>query len=211
MLARFSLTGLVTWLVAQPALAHHPLGGALPETFAHGFLSGIGHPMIGFDHLAFVVAVGISAALIGLRWIGPAAFIGATLLGCMLLIGGVTLPAAEIIIAGSVAAIGYLILSGRTLGTTGTVALFALAGLFHGWAYGGAIVGAETGVLGAYLLGLGFIQYAVAIAAGLLATRFGAITSALDIRPRLAGAVVAGIGTTFLVEHIEALVFPGVM
>ena len=29
------------------AFAHHPLGGAAPETMLHGFLSGVGHPIIG--------------------------------------------------------------------------------------------------------------------------------------------------------------------
>ena len=41
------------------AFAHHPLGGAAPETMLHGFLSGVGHPLIGFDHLAFVFAIGV--------------------------------------------------------------------------------------------------------------------------------------------------------
>ena len=46
---------------------------------------------------------------------------------------------------------GGLIASGRTLGTPAWLALFALAGLFHGYAYGEAIVGAESTPLGAYL------------------------------------------------------------
>ena len=34
-------------LSATFALAHHPMGGALPQTLWHGLLSGIGHPVIG--------------------------------------------------------------------------------------------------------------------------------------------------------------------
>ena len=45
-------------LTATPALAHHPLAGAPMETFTHGMLSGIGHPILGFDHLFFIIAVG---------------------------------------------------------------------------------------------------------------------------------------------------------
>ena len=37
--------------------------------------------------------------------------------------------------------------------------LFAVAGLFHGYAYGEAIVGAETAPLAAYFLGFALIQF----------------------------------------------------
>ena len=36
--------------------------------FGQGLLSGVGHPVIGVDHFAFVVAVGITAALAGRLW-----------------------------------------------------------------------------------------------------------------------------------------------
>jgi urease accessory protein len=43
--------------------------------------------------------------------------------------------------------------------------LFAAAGLFHGYALGESIVGAESSPLGAYLAGLLAIQTLIAIAA----------------------------------------------
>jgi hypothetical protein len=46
----------------SPAFAHHALGGKLPATAWEGFLSGLAHPVIGLDHLAFVVAIGLVAA-----------------------------------------------------------------------------------------------------------------------------------------------------
>ena len=46
------------FFAAEPALAHHVMGGRMPATFGQGFLSGLGHPVIGLDHLAAVVAVG---------------------------------------------------------------------------------------------------------------------------------------------------------
>ena len=61
---RFTKTiglSLATLLAATPALAHHPMGGEVPQTFWHGLLSGFGHPVIGIDHLAFVVAIGLAA------------------------------------------------------------------------------------------------------------------------------------------------------
>lgn len=50
-------------LLAEPALAHHVMGGRMPATFGDGLLSGLGHPVIGLDHFAAVVAVGCIAVL----------------------------------------------------------------------------------------------------------------------------------------------------
>ena len=54
----------------EPALAHHPMGGRMPATFTDGLLSGLGHPIIGLDHLAAVLAIGCLAARIApaSRW-----------------------------------------------------------------------------------------------------------------------------------------------
>jgi len=49
-------------LSGAPAYAHHLMGGRTPATFAEGMLSGLGHPVIGLDHFAAVVAVGCLAA-----------------------------------------------------------------------------------------------------------------------------------------------------
>ena len=43
------------------AHAHHVMGGQTPATFVQGLLSGFGHPIIGIDHLAFIVAMGVAA------------------------------------------------------------------------------------------------------------------------------------------------------
>ena len=203
------LSSLGTALLAAPALAHHPLGGETPQTFGHGLLSGLGHPMIGFDHLAFIIAVGIAATLVGRQLLGSAAFIAATLAGVLLQVVGITLPAAEIVIAASIAFLGVSILSGRLLSVPATFGTFAVAGIFHGWAYGAAIIGAEAGVLGSYLLGLGLVQFAIATGAGFIVNQVWQAASTADLRPRLAGAVVAGVGLTFLIENLEAVLFPG--
>ena len=74
-LQRVALLGMLAVAMAAPAAAHHPLGGGTPTTAWHGLLSGIGHPVIGFDHLAFIIAVGIASAFVGLRYIAPAIFV----------------------------------------------------------------------------------------------------------------------------------------
>lgn len=202
------LFGFGLALIAMPALAHHPLGGATPDTFLSGLLSGLGHPMIGFDHLAFVIAVGISAALIGRQLLGASAFIAATLMGVLVQLGGFTLPLAELVIGASIALLGFVILSGRALSSKAALTTFTIAGLFHGWAYGAAIIGADAGILGSYLLGIGLIQFTIALGAGFVVTQLWQVATATDLRPRLAGAVVAGIGLTFFIETLEAAIFP---
>lgn len=191
---------------ASPALAHHAMGGQLPDTLASGLLSGLGHPVIGIDHLAFVVAAGLAAAFTGHRLLSPLAFVAATLAGCLLQVAGTALPAAEFVIALSVVAIGAVVLSGRSIGSPALLGLFALAGLFHGWAYGGSITGAEPTPLIAYLVGFSAIQYGIVVGVGQLAVRLWNAAGPDAIRPRLAGAVVAGIGLTFLMEHVESLI-----
>ncbi len=205
-LATLPILGLLA-LSASPSAAHHPMGGALPATFWHGLLSGFGHPVIGFDHFAFIVAVGLVAAFAARRYATPLAFVVATVGGCLLQVAGIALPLAEIAITGSVVLLGGIALFGRRLALAPLLVLFAGAGLFHGWAYGEAIVGAETTPLLAYLLGFALIQYA--IAAGVVwATRaLWKAEAASALQPRLAGALVAGIGLAFLVETLEGMIF----
>ena len=206
---RAALLGILAVALAVPAAAHHPLGGGTPMTAWHGFLSGIGHPVIGFDHLAFVVAVGIASAFVGLRYFAPAIFIAATVVGCLLALAIGPMAQLEMMISASVALIGIMLLSGRTFPSAGYMALFAVAGVLHGGAYAGAVVGAEATPIGAYLIGFGFIQYAIAAAITFVTLQTWNAVSAAELKPRLAGAFIAGIGMTFLIEHIEALAFPG--
>jgi urease accessory protein len=194
----------------SPAMAHHPMGGAMPSTFTQGLLSGIGHPVIGFDHLAFIIGVGIAAAFLKMRYMLPLAFIGATIAGCLLTaVMGVTLPFREVVIAASVALIGVLVMSGKSMEPKLLGGLFAMAGLFHGAAYAGAVIGAEATPIVSYLIGFSLIQFAIAAGAGWMAREFTKATSSLAMEPRLAGAIVMGVGATFLIEHAEKLAFSG--
>jgi urease accessory protein len=193
--------------VASPALAHHPIGGDTPASFADGVLSGIGHPMLGLDHFAFIVAMGVASAAMGLAFRAPLAFLAASMAGVMVAYLGATLPMLEPVVAGSALLIGAALVMGQRLPATGALGFFALAGLFHGNAYGGAIVGAEATPLLAYLLGLFATQYAIAVAAGLGITRLAGAADAAALPARLTGAAVAGIGFTFVFEMAEGALF----
>ncbi len=193
-------------LAASPALAHHPLGGLPMETFAHGLMSGVGHPVLGFDHLFFVIAMGIAAIFTGRKLMTPAAYIGAMLVGCGLMYAGIAMPIAETVIVLSLIVLGGIVLSGKALSTTAAILVFATFGLFHGSAFGGSIAGQEGGVGGAvllgYLIGLGVIQYVIAIGAGWIVEKLGA-SDATAINARLGGAMVAGVGVFLALEIVE--------
>lgn len=198
----FRLT-LLLFLAATPAAAHHPLAGQPMESFAHGLLSGIGHPILGFDHLFFVLAMGLAARLSGHAFSAPLAYLAPMLIGCALPYAGITLPLTETAIAASLLVLGGLLAANRPLTTPALLAIFAGFGLFHGAGLGASLATAEgtapATVLTGYLIGLGLVQYALALAAGRAAA---AATTALPAR--LAGAAIAGAGLLLLLEQAEA-------
>ena len=208
---RYLLAPVVFIMSAVPAFAHHPLGGLPMETLTDGLLSGVGHPVLGFDHLFFVIAVGIAALYTGRTKLATAAYIGAMMLGCLLMSFGIGLPVKELVIGTSLLVVGGLLLSGRATGLAPAVGLFAVFGLFHGSAFGDTITAQEAGagvtVLAGYLVGLGLLQYGLALLAGFVVHNLLKATDAKHIHARLAGAVVAGVGTFLTLENIEGLVF----
>ncbi|MCA1991201.1 MAG: HupE/UreJ family protein [Coleofasciculus sp. S288] len=165
----FNAVALLVWIgilsASQQAMAHHPLGNRTPSNFIEGFASGLAHPIIGLDHLAFVVAVGLMSAGLVRGFLVPGAFVLASLVGTGLHLLSLDLPGLEIIIAGSVVAFGGLLLASKTLSLPILAGLAAVAGIFHGYAYGEAIIGARMAPLLAYLLGFSIIQYGVAMLA----------------------------------------------
>jgi len=201
-----SATAMVL-MSASAAFAHHPLGGMTPQTAMHGFLSGVGHPVIGFDHLAFIIGVGLIAAFHRNKLAMPAAFVAGTVGGTMLTLAAVSLPLAEIVITGSVVAAGVVAMRGKIMDPRVAAILAAAAGLFHGWAYGAAVIGAETTPVIAYLIGFGMIQMLIAGGLALATARVWKIIDVAALQPRLAGAVVAGVGLAFLVENVEGMIF----
>jgi urease accessory protein len=189
---------------AGAASAHHVMDGGLPSTFSQGLLSGLGHPVIGPDHLAFLLAVGIAVGVGGLSLALPIVFVAASAIGVALHVYGVDLPGAELIVAASVVLAGFLVARGREFPLAAWGALFGLAGLAHGYAYGESIFGAEPTPLLAYLAGLVVVQSALTVGIAVLTRRSGAEVSALA--PRLLGAAIVGVGLTALLGQL----IPGV-
>ena len=188
------LLTILAVLIPGAALAHHPMGGMTPSTLWQGFASGVGHPVIGFDHLAFIIGMAALALLTKAPRIMPLAFVAACVVGTLIHLQAITLPAAEIVIAASVLLVGVLGLAGAALPVLAAVAMFAVAGVFHGYAYGEAVVGAEASPIIAYLIGFAAIQCAIAWGLQLLAERSTRMAAWIK-----AGAGIAvGVGAAFL-------------
>lgn len=182
---------------ASPAFAHHAMGGLTPQTFDQGLLSGLAHPVIGPDHLAFlVVAVLLSFAIKGAaRFIVPLAFVGATVGGTVLHLGAADIPMSETLVALSVVVGGALVLTRNYPGAFALAAIFAVSGILHGYAYGESIVGAETTPLLAYLVGFAAIQYGLIVGGVLGIEKIAARSEtmlALVARIGSAGALLTG-------------------
>jgi len=187
-------------IMSKPAFAHHPLGGRLPANAFEGFFSGIAHPVIGFDHLAFVIAAGLVGTLFKRGGIiVPIAFVAASLGGTGLHLLLMDLPAPELVIATSVLAFGVLLAWGKPLNLKLVAISGAIAGLFHGYAYGEAIVGAEMTALFSYLIGFICIQLAISLAAWKL-SKICLKDNAIEglLRLRFIGFTVCGLGVAFL-------------
>ncbi len=192
----------VAWaLLLSPAaaLAHHFMDDALPQTWMQGLLSGLGHPLIGIDHAAFIVAAGFLLALVARGLWGIAALIGGSLAGAVLHLAGIALPYGETGVALSVLLIGGVITARHQLSLAWLAVGFALAGVLHGHAYAETIFGAEAAPLAAYLTGFSLTQFGVAATALLLhrkmlvhRTEWATPLSAI------LGTLTGGIGVSFL-------------
>jgi len=183
---------LLAVVAATPASAHHVMGGRTPATFLEGFLSGLGHPIIGPEHLAFLLALGIIVGTAGLNLALPVLYGAAIAIGVALHVSGMSIPAPETLVALSVLLAGALVLSMRPLPVLAWALLFAVAGIFHGYAFGESIYGAERTPFAAYLLGLVLIQSALTVGIALLARRLHARST------RIAGGAIALLGIAAL-------------
>ena len=190
--------------IAVPALAHHVMGGSTPISFGEGLLSGVGHPIIGLDHLAAVVAVGCLAACQRRGTLLALGYVVMMVIGAAAHIGEATVAGAEILVAVSVIALGLVLISARLLRLDVAVALFAFAGLLHGYALGESIAGAEAAPVYAYFTGLALVQSAIALIALQITRLLAERTTLQPTMVRVLGAGVVGIGLIVLVQQVVA-------
>ena len=182
-----SVIFIVTLFCTNPVLAHHVMGGELPVTFLDGFLSGLGHPIIGIDHLAFILGMGLVSSLHRNPYFLPVAFLTGTLCGIFLKLTLIEFHMIEF--------------RGKHLKVANIICIFAAAGTLHGYAYGDSIVGSELAPLTAYLMGLMVIQYAISC----LVIYFVSVSATnrySNTAVRLMGVVMIGVGLTFMATNM---------
>jgi urease accessory protein len=189
---RFAALTLAGLAAATPALAHHAMDGQTPSTFVQGLLSGLGHPVIGLDHLAALVGVGLVSSRFARGLTLPAFWVVAMAAGVGLHLASLDVPYAEALVALSVVVIGVAATIRTTLPYATIAALFAIGGAVHGYALGESIVGAEATPLVAYLAGLVVVQTALTTGIAFVAQRFTkAPLQVPSLQLRLAGLAVA--------------------
>ena len=101
----FLSTVLAVLVTAFPALAH------TGEGYGGGFAAGFTHPILGWDHFAAMVAVGLWGAFLGAPaiWILPVVFPLVMALGAVAGIVGIPVPGIETGIALSAVVLGLMI------------------------------------------------------------------------------------------------------
>ena len=129
---------LFSFLFPSLVYSHHPLSGENMLNFSDGFFSGIGHPILGLDHLVFILGVGLISYISNKFYNFTFAFIGGTILGLTSIIFGLYLPFYEILIALTLILLSIVILSKKKILFKGV--LFITFGVFHGWAYGAILL-----------------------------------------------------------------------
>ena len=197
------LVGVV--LAATPGWAHHPFEGVEPQDFSlvQGLVSGLGHPLLGTDHLVFLLAIVVTTVLTTRRWVLPLLAIGLAGSGLAVLVGATPEPglglALELVVGLSLVAAGLV-----HGGWLPAWILLPLMGV-HGFLLGEPMIGAEPTPLVAYGLGLLLSQGALLLVATALLARARDILALLQ-RLRLATtALLVALGGIWTVQRLEVL------
>jgi urease accessory protein len=182
----------VVMTIALAGAAHAHTG----EGVQGGLVSGLTHPLFGWDHVVAMVAVGLWGVFLGRPaiWILPVVFPLVMAFGGAMGVAGMPLPAVEAGIALSGVILGLLVAFGARAPLWAAAALVGSFAIFHGHAHGTELPDAAS----PYAYAVGFV-----VATGLLHLS-GIAFGALGKRPwggyavRAAGLVIAAVGAAYL-------------
>ena len=162
-----------------------------------GFLSGLVHPVLGYDHLLAMLSVGILSAQIGGRaiWTVPATFVSMMALGGALGLIDIGLTSTELGIAASLVLLGLIIAAERRLPILLAMAGVGFFAVFHGYAHGTEMpTTAEPALYAAgFLTGTALIHIA-GLVIGDIAKHYEQGKVAL----RVGGGLIAMVGVLFI-------------
>jgi urease accessory protein len=194
-LAMSAVSAVLALSVASTASAH-PLAEHLAQAagMASSATAGFLHPLSGADHLCAMIAVGLWSAMTARRiWVAPLCFAAVLLLGALLGLARLPLPAVEPMIAASLLVLGLLVAARARLPEGVGAAIAGVFALFHGHAHGYELP--EAASAAAYIAGFMAATLALhgaGIAAGV------ALRRAHAWLPRIAGLGVAAYGVALL-------------
>ena len=167
----------------------------------HTLVDGLLHPLTGLDHLAAMLAVGLWSALSATSarriWLAPVAFAGMLLVGALLGLNGLALPAVEPMIAASLLVMGLLVATRAKLPLAVTAGVVGVFAVFHGIAHGTELAGGGNGF--APLLGMLVATIALHLAGVGLSL---ALRSHSVWWPRVVGGLTALLGGAFLLHLV---------
>lgn len=125
---------IVTFLLFAPASAHAHDTTSVDK----GLTAGFEHPILGYDHLAMMVSIGVLSAILGGNaiWTVPATFVAALSLGGAFGIAGWALSGVEYVILISLVAIGAMLVGARNFDFGWLLTVVAVFGFAHGNAHG---------------------------------------------------------------------------
>jgi len=164
----------------------------------HGFLAGMLHPLVGADHLAAMVAVGLWSALVARKaWpdllVAPAGFAAMLLAGAVAGLGGFSMAGVEPMIAASLLVLGLLVATRLRLAAPAAALLVGAFAVFHGIAHGHELAGQpDAAATLAGMLAATVVLHAAGIACG------WALRHRSRWLPRVAGIAVALFGAALL-------------
>lgn len=170
-------------MIGTPAFAH-------PGHGDHGsFFSGFFHPLSGADHVLAMLAVGLSAALLGGRSLVtiPAAFVMLMVAGFVAALIGVQMPFVEPMILASTVVIGLTVAIARPVSPAVIALVVGGFAFFHGHAHGTELAGQSALVFGAGFGLATILLHALGMVTGIAAKQMTQGTAAL----RVAGGATA--------------------
>ncbi|MCA0940725.1 HupE/UreJ family protein [Salipiger pacificus] len=189
LVSRFLLP-FVMATIAGPALAH------TGDVSGAGFATGFFHPILGWDHVAAMVAVGLWGAFLGKPaiWLLPVTFPLVMAVGGAMGVAGIPVPAIETGIAASALVIGLAVLLAARPPLAVAAVVVAFFAIFHGYAHGTEMPGAANPIAYAagFVIGTGLLHLC-GIAFGTLAN-----SKVGQFAVRGAGGVIALAGIGFL-------------
>ena len=148
---------LSSLMMSQPAFAH-----VSEEGLKGGFISGYIHPLLGWDHVAAMVAVGIWGAFLGSRaiWVLPIVFPFIMVIGGILGMVGVPVPFIVPGIALSSIIIGLAIAFKWRAPLWIASVIVGLFAIYHGYAHGQNLPAASNPIAFAlgFVLGSGTLH-----------------------------------------------------